>query len=97
MRILVDMPEEVQKPLEDAYYNAETYKAIIPEFLKLPKDKIDHALITTVLEEYKKTLIEYETQKINFEFNFVKKNYPEALSWWAIFGQKKVEITLPDN
>ena len=97
MKVFKEIPLEVIKPLEEAFYNHESYKAVIPQFLKLPKEKIDYTLIEVIREEYKKALITYETEKINFEIDFVKKEYPEALSWSVTFGNRQVEITLPEN
>ena len=36
MIIFKEVPENIIKPLEDSFYNYESYKAVIPQFLILP-------------------------------------------------------------
>ena len=89
-------PKEIES-LKDAFYDVESYKVIMPEIMKiLPCNEQDYSTYNIFREEYKKALIRYDTEKINFEFNYVQMKHPNAISWNVTFGDNKVKIEYQD-
>ena len=92
-KITIDIPDEYYAPLKDSYYDVESYKSIMMELVRDSKsENFNNTILEDFREHYKNALMIHETAKINFEFDFVRKNYPTVTSWNATFGDKKVTI-----
>lgn len=95
MTHIIDVPENDIKNLRETFYDVESYKTIMVELLKNCENynELNYNLFNDFREHYKDALIAYDTAKINFEFDFVKAQYPNATAWNVTFGDNKVAIT----
>lgn len=97
MRKIYDITNGQADNLKDAYYDMESYRTIMEEVVKTPNSEIfDYSIFNDFRKHYKESLIRYDTEKTNFEFDFVKTLHPNATNWIVTFGDNKVEITYPD-
>ena len=87
--------EEIDK-LKNAYYDVESYRIIMAELIKTPTDDLyNYSIYEDFRKQYKEALIQYDKEKIDFEFDFVKIKHPNATAWNVTFGDNKVEIRYP--
>ena len=92
-----DIPEQYCNPLKEAFYDLESYRSIMTELVKTPNEEtFDYAIFNDFRKHYKEALIKYDTEKINFEFDYVKALHPNANYWNVTFGDNKVEIHYQD-
>lgn len=92
-KIIIDIPEKYLEPLQNSFYDVETYRTVLVELINNNDVRaFEYNIYDNFREDYKKALITYDKEKINFEFDFVLKNYPTAYEWNATFGDGKVEI-----
>ena len=96
-KIILDIPENHLDVLSDAFYEVESYKTIMEQLLTNKDTDFSYNLISDFRKDYKKALMIYDKAKVDFEFDFVKEQYPTAIEWLATFGDGKVEITYQDK
>ena len=94
---IYDIPEQYGNPLKNAFYELESYRSIMTELVKTPaEESFEYAILNDFRKHYKEALIKYDTEKINFEFDYVKTLHPDATYWNVTFGDNKVEIYYPN-
>ena len=97
MNKIYDIPTGVGEKLKDAFYDVESYKTIMEELVKTDNENVfEYSIYNDFRKHYKEALIRYDTEKINFELDYVRLLHPNATNWLVTFGDNKVEITFPD-
>lgn len=94
---IYDLEKEQIENLKEAFYEVESYKTIMTELVKTDTDDLfNYGLFNDFRKHYKEALINYDKEKILFEFDFVRIKHPNATNWNVTFGDNKVEIVYTD-
>ena len=96
MTIKTAIPETYLNNLKNLNDEIKTYQIIINSLCK-QKEEFYINLLKQTNKIYKKTILDFTQEKINFEFDYIKSLFPKTQFWKIDFNLKMVEIILPDE